>query len=168
MGPKLTQAEGFVLGVGAKMFSCCGARCAPCRRRGCVAHRPRPLARLLPPAIGGSQLAPHRRAGDCIRRISKHRLWIHLLDNANAITKGITIEKTELLQKISLQQFCFTRFVYVYTFGSNILKPIFTVMGSFMAPSSLMRVYYRSAFVSINVFMSTHYKLILSASLFQM
>ena len=26
MGPKLTQAEGFVLGVGAKMFSCCGAR----------------------------------------------------------------------------------------------------------------------------------------------
>ena len=27
MGPKLTQAEGFILGVGAKMFSCCGARC---------------------------------------------------------------------------------------------------------------------------------------------
>ena len=26
MGPKLTQAEGFILGVGAKMFSCCGAR----------------------------------------------------------------------------------------------------------------------------------------------
>ena len=26
--PKLTQAEGFILGVGAKMFSCCGARCA--------------------------------------------------------------------------------------------------------------------------------------------
>ena len=46
MGSKLTQAEGFVLGVGAKMFSCCGARCAPWRRRGCVAHRPRPLARV--------------------------------------------------------------------------------------------------------------------------
>jgi hypothetical protein len=24
MGPKLTQAEGFILGVGAKIFSCCG------------------------------------------------------------------------------------------------------------------------------------------------
>ena len=23
---------------------CCGARCSPCRRCGCVAHRPRPLA----------------------------------------------------------------------------------------------------------------------------
>ena len=25
MGPNLTAAEGFILGVGAKMFSCCGA-----------------------------------------------------------------------------------------------------------------------------------------------
>ena len=29
MGPNLTQAEGFILGVGAKMFSCCGARHLP-------------------------------------------------------------------------------------------------------------------------------------------
>ena len=38
--------------------SCCGARCAPCRRRGCVAHRPLPLAPLPPPATGGGRLAP--------------------------------------------------------------------------------------------------------------
>ena len=37
---------------------CCGARCAPCRRRGCVAHRPRPLARLPSSATGGGRLAP--------------------------------------------------------------------------------------------------------------
>ena len=39
-------------------LSCCGARCAPCRRCGCVAHRPLPLALLLPPAPGGSRIAP--------------------------------------------------------------------------------------------------------------
>ena len=38
--PILTAAEGFILGVGAKMFTCCGARCAPWRRRACVAHHP--------------------------------------------------------------------------------------------------------------------------------
>ena len=37
MGPKLTQAEGMILGIGAKMFSCCGAPIAPHRRTGyCV------------------------------------------------------------------------------------------------------------------------------------
>ena len=40
MGPKMTQAEGFILGIGAKMFSCCGARHLPCRQSGFVAHRP--------------------------------------------------------------------------------------------------------------------------------
>ena len=40
MGPKLTQAEGMILGTAAKMFTCCGARCAPWRRRACVAHHP--------------------------------------------------------------------------------------------------------------------------------
>ena len=40
------------------LVSCCGARCAPCRRSGCVAHRPLPLAQVAPPATGGAPLAP--------------------------------------------------------------------------------------------------------------
>ena len=78
--PKFTQAEGFILGVGAKMFSCCGARCAPCRRRGCVAHRPLPLARLLPPATGGSRLAPHCRTSYRLWREYQRGVWRYLLD----------------------------------------------------------------------------------------
>ena len=38
--------------------SCCGARCAPCRQCGCVAHRPRPLARVASSASGSAPLAP--------------------------------------------------------------------------------------------------------------
>ena len=38
--------------------SCCGARCAPWRRCTCVAHRPRPLAPLPPPATGSGRVAP--------------------------------------------------------------------------------------------------------------
>ncbi len=38
--------------------SCCGARCAPCRRCGCVAHRPLPLARVASSATGSAPLAP--------------------------------------------------------------------------------------------------------------
>ena len=37
---------------------CCGARCSPCRRCGCVAHRPRPLAQVAPSATGGAPIAP--------------------------------------------------------------------------------------------------------------
>ena len=81
MGPKLTQAEGFILGVGAKMFSCCGARHLPCRRSGFVICRPRPLAQVASSATGGAPIAPHRKT--C------HRLWCfsigcirnYLLDN---------------------------------------------------------------------------------------
>ena len=51
MGPNLTQAEGFILGVGAKMFSCCGARQMSSAT---VCLRPLPTAvtrsgRLTPP-----------------------------------------------------------------------------------------------------------------------
>ena len=38
--------------------SCCGARCAPCRRCGCVAYRPLPLARVASSATGSASLAP--------------------------------------------------------------------------------------------------------------
>ena len=75
MGPKLTQAEGFILGVGAKMFSCCGARHIPCRRSGFVICRPLPLA------TGGAPIAPHRRTGDRLWRLCECDLWGYLLDN---------------------------------------------------------------------------------------
>jgi len=39
--------------------NCCGTRCAPCRQSGCVAHRPRPLARVAVSAPGGAPLAPY-------------------------------------------------------------------------------------------------------------
>jgi len=39
-------------------FSFCGARCAPCRRSGCVAHRPRQLAQVASSATGGAPIAP--------------------------------------------------------------------------------------------------------------
>ena len=87
MRPKLTQAEGFIMGVGAKMFSCCGARCAPWRRRACVAHRPQPLARLLPPATGGSRLAPHRRACDRLWCQCQCGVWVDLLDYNIILTR---------------------------------------------------------------------------------
>jgi hypothetical protein len=80
MGPGCTQAEGTILGTAAKMFPCCGARCAPCRRRGCVAHRPQPLTRLLSPAAGSSRLTPHRRACDCVWGKCKCGVWVDLLD----------------------------------------------------------------------------------------
>ena len=86
LSPNCTQAEGFILGVGAKMFSCCGARCAPWQQSAYVAHRPRPLARLLPPATGGSRLAPHRRTGYRLRRICQRSIWIDLLDNHIILT----------------------------------------------------------------------------------
>ena len=88
MGPKLTQAEGFILGVGAKMFSCCGARCAPWRRRACVAHRPRPLAQVASSATGGAPIAPHRRPGHRLRRVRQRSLWPYLLDNHIVLTGG--------------------------------------------------------------------------------
>ena len=45
-------------GVFLVSVSCCGARCAPCRWRGCVAHRPLPLARVASSATGSAPLAP--------------------------------------------------------------------------------------------------------------
>ena len=94
IGPKLTQAEGFILGVGAKMFSCCGARCAPCRRRGCVAHRPRPLAQVASSATGGAPIAPHRRSSYRVWCFSIRSLWLDLLDNNIGLTqKGLPFGK---------------------------------------------------------------------------
>ena len=87
MGPKLTQAEGFILGVGAKVLSCCGARCAPFRRRGCVAHRPRPLTQVASSATGGAPIAPHRRPGDRLRHRRQCGVWFDLLDNNFILTK---------------------------------------------------------------------------------
>ena len=46
------------MGNSADQFSCCGARCAPCRRCGRVAHRPQPLAQLPFSAPGGGRIAP--------------------------------------------------------------------------------------------------------------
>ena len=88
MGPKLTQAEGFILGVGAKMFSCCGARCAPCWRRSCVAHRPRPLAQAASSATGGAPIAPQRRPADRVRCQRQRGVWVHLLDNYLVLNIG--------------------------------------------------------------------------------
>ena len=86
--PKLTQAEG----VGAKVLSCCGARCAPFRRRGCVAHRPRPLAQVASSATGGAPIAPHRRPCDRLRRVCVRSLWTYLLDNNFILEKtGLTV-----------------------------------------------------------------------------
>ena len=87
MGPNLTAAEGFILGVGAKMFSCCGARCAPCRRRGCVAHRPRPLAQVASSATGGAPIAPHRRPSDRLWSCGFGDLWFYLLVDASDLEK---------------------------------------------------------------------------------
>ena len=60
MGPMLTHAEGFVLGVGAKMFSCCGARYVS--------------------ATGGAPIAPHSRGGERLQRGGKCDLWGCLSD----------------------------------------------------------------------------------------
>ena len=49
----------YQYGVGVLVpVSCCGARCAPCRRSGCVAHRPLPLARVASSATGSAPLVP--------------------------------------------------------------------------------------------------------------
>ena len=42
----------------------CDARCSRRRRSGFLAHRPQPLARLLPPATGGSRFAPPGKIGN--------------------------------------------------------------------------------------------------------
>ena len=83
--------------MGAKMFSCCGARCAPCRRGGCVAHRPRPLARLLPPATGSSRLAPHRRPGDRLWCKCLGSVWPDLLDNHLDLTGDTQVAPTNAI-----------------------------------------------------------------------
>ena len=85
---QLTQAEGFILGVGAKMFSCCGARHIPCRRSGFVICRPLPLAQVASSATGGAPIAPHRRTGDCVRCFRIDDVWTNLLDNHIILTVG--------------------------------------------------------------------------------
>ena len=83
MCPILTAAEGFILGVGAKMFSCCGARHIPCRRSGFVICRPLPLAQVASSATGGAPIAPHRRPGYRLWCFVKCSLWFYLLDLPN-------------------------------------------------------------------------------------
>ena len=86
--PILTAAEGFILGVGAKMFSCCGARHIPCRRSGFVICRPLPLAQVASSATGGAPIAPHRRPGDRVRCECQRIVRPDLLDNNVIITGG--------------------------------------------------------------------------------
>ena len=88
MGPNLTAAEGMILGNAAKMFSCCGARCAPCRRCGCVTHRPLPLAQVASSATGGAPIAPHRRTRNSLRYSGECDLWDYLLDNYHNVKTG--------------------------------------------------------------------------------
>ena len=55
--PILTAAEGFILDVGAKMFSCCGALCAPCRRAAALhTDRGHSLGSLYPPPAAVASL----------------------------------------------------------------------------------------------------------------
>ena len=58
MGSNLTAAEGFILGVGAKMFSCCGARHLPCRRAASSSADRCHSLRSLDSATGGAPIAP--------------------------------------------------------------------------------------------------------------
>ena len=89
MGPKLTQAEGFILGVGAKIFSCCGTRYLPASAVLLGIYRPRPLAQVASSATGGAPIAPHRRPGDPLRCIRQCGVWFHLLDNNFILTKRL-------------------------------------------------------------------------------
>ena len=89
--PKLTQAEGFILGVGAKMFSCCGARHLPCRRSGFVICRPLPLAQVASSATGGAPIAPHRGAGDRVWCFCQCSIRLDLLDNDPVLTAGTPV-----------------------------------------------------------------------------
>ena len=86
--PDLTQAEGFVLGVGAKMFSCCGTRYLPASAVLLGIYRPLPLARLLPPATGGSRLAPPRRPSHRLRHGGIGGVWGCVLGDDVVLSKG--------------------------------------------------------------------------------
>ena len=66
-GPSGETRTRGILGFAA----CCGARCAPCRRRGCVAHRPRPLAHLALSATGSARLAPPKQIPCFVRRMPR-------------------------------------------------------------------------------------------------
>ena len=61
------------------LVSCCGNRCAPCRRCGCVAHRPLPLARVASSAAGSAPLAPQTLTSGssptCIE-ITGYPVWV--------------------------------------------------------------------------------------------
>ena len=58
MGPKLTQAEGMILGAAAKMFFCCSARHLPASTALLGICRPRPLAQVTLSATGALPLLP--------------------------------------------------------------------------------------------------------------
>ena len=58
LNPTRLPIPSYPLIVIIYLSSCCCARCAPCCRCSCVAHRPQPLAQVAPPAIGGAPIAP--------------------------------------------------------------------------------------------------------------
>ena len=88
MGPKLTQAEGFILGVSAKMFSCCGARQKFRLTSRLISCRPLPLAQVASSATGGAPIAPHRRSCHRLRRFGIGGVWVYLLDNPFLMDDG--------------------------------------------------------------------------------
>ena len=89
MGPNLTQEEGFILGVGAKMFSCCGARHLPASTALLGICRPQPLAQVAVSATGGAPIAPHRRACYCVWYCRKCVVWFDLLDKQFNVGTGV-------------------------------------------------------------------------------
>jgi hypothetical protein len=84
MGPNLTPAEGFILGVGAKMF--------PVAVPDICLRRRRSLASVdrchSSSATGGAPIAPHRRSGDRLWRIRQRGVWSDLLDNHIILSVG--------------------------------------------------------------------------------
>ena len=69
------------------MFSCCGARHLPASAGLLGICRPLPLARLLPPATGGSRLAPHRRPRHCVRHRGECGVWGCVLGDGDALNQ---------------------------------------------------------------------------------
>ena len=68
----LVRKTGFEISGIFGIFACCGALCAPCRRRGYVAHRPQPLAQVASPATGGAPIAPPKQETCFARRMPQY------------------------------------------------------------------------------------------------
>ena len=84
-----------MLGLGAKMFSCCGARHLPASAGLLGICRPLPLARLLPPATGGSRLAPHRGSRHRLRHGCECGVWGCVLGNHATLTVGAVCDRPQ-------------------------------------------------------------------------